>query len=120
MENFVQEPITVTVRDRDISVKPIKVKHLAKAARLVSPIAADLSTGGLSSLVNYPDQIIELIALVCDLPPDWIGELDAEEMLRILTPLIQVNMDFFVHKMMPALKELTASLSPVGPASSPS
>lgn len=122
MAEFFQDPITVTIRDRDILIKPVKVKHLSKAAKLVAPIAADVAKDGLSvaAFIEYPDQIIELVALVCDLPVDWVGELDLEEMLRILAPLIQVNMDFFVRRMVPAITDLTRNLSPVGQASLPS
>ncbi len=119
MADFFPTPTVITIRDRKIEIKPIPVKNLSKVAKLVSPIISEIGSGSvsLSTIIENADNIIELSSLVCNIDKEWVGELDASELLQIIMPVVEVNIDFFVHKMAPELEKVAQRISQIGQTS---
>ncbi len=130
-ETFFQEPRVVEIRGEKIEVRPLPVKHLAKAARLARPVMAMLAEVGgkfedgadmgdaVLRVLEEADEFIGLCAVGTGKGEDWIGELDPAELLRIASVVMEVNADFFIRRLMPVAQEAMESVAAkVGQASS--
>ena len=112
MTNFFAEPTTITLRDKTVSVSPLAVKNLSKAAKLATPIIGIFGQTGFSpiTVLENADTVIALTALASGESEDWVGELNGAELLALLQIVITVNSDFFIQTITPTLTELMQSV----------
>jgi hypothetical protein len=58
--------------------------------------------------------VIKATAIGCRKPVEWIGELEIDELTKLALAVIEVNADFFIRKVLPAvqtsMQNLTAKL----------
>lgn len=113
---FYVEPTKLTLRDKEILISPLKVKKLSQVAVEAAPLA-DMLAGEISPLhiLRNTDAVISLCALATDLEPEWVGELNAAELLELLTVVVETNSDFFIQTVMPLM---TKMVQKVGQAAS--
>ena len=111
-DTFFPEPKTVTVRDKTIEVSPLSVKNIGKAVTYVEPLIKELAENGVAPMVilKHTDEVIALCALATNQDADFLGELNAAELLSIITLVVQVNADFFVSAIMPQMTNLMKSV----------
>ena len=72
----------------------------------------------LTLLSTAYEPIINLMAELTGKSKDWLGELDLAEAVDVLAMLIEVNIDFFVKRLGPSLKNATVRFSQVKSLSS--
>ncbi|MCB1630603.1 MAG: hypothetical protein H7A12_07270 [Pseudomonadales bacterium] len=70
------------------------------------------------------DDLVRAVAIATDQTEDWLGELLPDEFLPLVTAVVEVNADFFVRRVLPALNAATeTTLATLGmtplPSSSP-
>lgn len=117
---FFTEPHHCSVRDRVLEVKPLPVRHLARAARHAEPLLralAELPETGAPSwldLMRHGDDLIALVSLATGLDEALVGDLDAAELIELAATVFEVNADFFTRRFLPAMHRLMA---PAGPPS---
>ncbi len=113
---FFAEPRHETIRGERIEIRPLPVKKLSAAARHAAPLLSRLDPNSgpatnMMALIAETDAIIALTALATDRDPDWIGELAADELLRLAAAVVEENADFFIHKMAPAIENIAARIN---------
>ena len=99
----------VTVRGEAITVSPLAVKNLAKVSKALFPLFSSFSVSGtvpMLTLLEHTDAVIEIVALATDKPVEFIGSLDIAELLMLVTPVLEVNSDFFVKAVAPQIQSL--------------
>lgn len=103
---------TVHAAGRDIAIGPIKVRHLPAFLAALGPLATALlaqkpegARGGAdlwpSLLENHSQRLIDATALGADVELDWLREQDAEVLLELAAAVVEVNVDFFVQRLVP-------------------
>lgn len=108
------QQIKVTLRSGDICVEPMKMAVIKKFSEAVKPVFGQLAEMATNKekQQNIPELITEhyddLAGLVCIASPvtkDAIDNMYPDEFIQLVGACIEVNADFFMKSLMPALKE---------------
>lgn len=127
LNTYVPEIRHPLIGGKTVTVAPLKVRQIPPFLRAAGPAAGLLFAGDLAGALGlHGEALIEAIAIATHEPADWLGDLDADEFLRLVGEVVEVNADFFAHRVSPALtatvdrltSALTAGETP-SPSSSP-
>ena len=115
MSNFFKEPKIVKILDTEVSVKPLVVKHIAKAAKAAGPVMAIVGSGDFNpmDLAEQADSVVTLVALATGQSEEWVGELDIGELAELLAAVITVNVNFFTQQALPKMTSLMKEVSTI-------
>lgn len=120
---------TINIGGKDVVINKMKVKHLPQIIAIAAPIMElirsrqqeieakkhnvkqgttfkkfELADVNLTKIVLYHNvQALQLVKVLCDEPPEFIDELDIEELIRLVSAIIEVNLDFFTRRALPSL-----------------
>ena len=119
---LIPEPVVVIVKGESITIRQMKMKQLPKIMRVVAPYYESLKltkekatkNGGaldlLGIVMSYIEPVSDTVAILVEKDRAWIDELDIDEMVRLLELVIEVNVDFFIQKVLPSLSRLVKEL----------
>lgn len=121
-EAVIETPVVeVELRGEKIEIGPLPMRHWPAFFRLTRQMGIDLNDESLDweqAIAEHGEQGIELMAIMCDRTPEWVGDRLADEFIDLLTATMTVNFDFFVRRVMvkfagvaPQLGLLTGRLS---------
>ncbi|SFM67288.1 DUF6631 family protein [Nitrosomonas communis] len=109
--------VEVTAGGEAIVITPIKVKELNAFLAAIQPVLGDLikkEIDVMALVLKSPEAVIKATAIGCRKSVDWINELGIDELAKLALAMIEVNTDFFVQKVLPAvqtgMQNLTAKL----------
>jgi hypothetical protein len=109
--------VEVTAGGETITITPIKVKELNIFLAAIQPVLGDLTRKEIDVMalvIKSPETVIKATAIGCRKPVEWIGELEIDELTKLALAVIEVNADFFIRKVLPAvqtsMQNLTAKL----------
>ena len=111
-----------TTAGEAVSIAPIRVRQLAAVVRAAEPVFGPLAAlkelppseqgeAFMSLLVAQLGDVVGLVAALTDRPADWFQELDLGDLAGIAGLAIEVNADFFVHRLLPMIGSLGAAMS---------
>lgn len=122
--------VKVSLNSGFIHVTPIKVKELSAFTKAVLPMIGafneETDQGALIAalLINHIDSIIKAVAIGVRESEDFINELEIDELAELITAVIEVNTDFFIHKALPKINQgverLGNKFNQAGPSSTSS
>src|SRR3569833_248681 len=99
----------------EIDVRPIRVGKLSafmKAVNGLLPAFNDLDNVDVTALViGHTDQVIDALAVALDVEHELIEQLDLADLITAVTAVIEVNADFFTHRLRPALEASIAAIA---------
>ena len=102
----------VTVAGRDVQVSPLKIRELAPVARALEPVApqlqrlldGELTAARILAFAIDADQFADAVAAAARLDRQWVGDLLGDDFVVLARAVIEVNLDFFVQRVVPALQ----------------
>lgn len=118
-----KEPITIG--GKSVTPKVIKVSQVGPVLRAIRPFNATIKTAMKNSaegndpaknfdvlevLEHHADNLIELVSTLTGEDKKFIGDLDLDDMIKITTAVMEVNLDFFIRKVLPLLSGEMARL----------
>ena len=113
----------VSIQAENLTIKPFKFGELPKVFKLVTPMAAALSTlqqnrdnpaTAIAGLIaNGGDSILDLMVIGSHKPREWIDNLDMDEGATLLTAILEVNADFFIQKVLPVIMDTASKVKTV-------
>lgn len=107
LPKIIPVPVFVTVGGKKIEVKTMRVKQLTKVMAEIQPFIGSFTTTDGANLplilLNHTDNVIGLVSTLTGEPIDWLGELGLDEMVLLFTAVVEVNLDFFIQKVLPAV-----------------
>lgn len=118
-------PRSVSVGGQRIDVTPIRVRELAAFAAAMRPLAQALADGVELPwlLAEHTGALIATVAVGARVETAWIEGLGLDELLDLAEAVIEVNADFFVHRLAPRLTQsaarISATLTAAGSSSTP-
>ncbi|AOS78350.1 hypothetical protein Q5W_04885 [Hydrogenophaga sp. PBC] len=123
-QTFPPAPKVVTVADTAIELTPIRLGELPRLLATVRPIAADLSAepDWFDLLARHGEAVLELLTLATRRERAWVNDLSLEEAVTLAAAVFEVNADFFVRRVVPAIQGAAQRLAPMlsaGTTSSP-
>ena len=110
--------VTLTIRDQDITISPLKVGEVGEFAEAVTPlidhlpaIVADQVSGEvvLGVITQHTQDALHAVAIASRQPIAWVRELMLDELLELATVCLEVNADFF-RRALPGMQSSGARL----------
>lgn len=128
-----QEVDTITVAGKTMTVNRIRMRQLPKVLELAQPMSALLfktkPTPGKGPKPNkdepldigklvmlHGNDLVQLIAEIQSygnegVDADWVGDLELDEVIALAGKVFEVNLDFFIQRVVPALSTALASVN---------
>lgn len=102
---------TVQFAGKSRPVPRIKVKHLNKVMSIIRPFANSLNKSGTTDgrdqiiglILEHSDGVVDLLALLFEVDRSQVEEADLDTMVEATSAVLEVNLDFFVQKVLPSL-----------------
>lgn len=88
------------------TVSPLTVGQIPSFARAIRPIAPALQGGEadwLGLLADHGDAVIAAVSIASSITPKDLAALGPDEFVALATACMEVNMDFFVRRLTPAV-----------------
>lgn len=117
LETMIPAPRTVTVGSEQVTIPPLKVKQLTQVLKLSKPLVPSLSAMGkgnadiVALVVDFPDQVVAIVAVLLNRDVAWVEELEVDSLVDLATAVVEVNLDFFIQKVLPSVLKAMAGLA---------
>jgi hypothetical protein len=111
---FSPEPMVVTLSGTALELTPIRLGELPRLLAVVRPLAEELSSDPdwLALLGRHGDAVLELLAITTRRERAWINDLSLEDAVQLASAAFEVNADFFVARIAPAIQGAAQRLTP--------
>lgn len=105
LANLIPQPVTVTAGGREVAVTPIRVRELPAFAAAVEPMLHEIASGtGVAELMTRDvESLIKAVVIGARLERAFVDDLELDELLNLAAAVLEVNADFFVRRLAPAL-----------------
>lgn len=117
-EYSVIKPIASEVQfgERRVSIAPLKVGQIPPFARALKGIESKFFSAVLEGdysclpalLADHGEGLISAAAVGSGLPVEELNNADADQFLALVVAVVKVNADFFVQRLIPAMKDAVA------------
>lgn len=105
------ETVLVTVAGVDLGVTPLVAREFAPFSRALRPIMDELPAlaGGridaatVLALMEQGDHLVQAVAIATRQSVEWVGGLEADELIVLVLAVMEVNANFFARRLMPQL-----------------
>ena len=114
---------TVRVGEEDIVIKNLKVGKITAVMVALQPIAHLLPKPGqtpekaplnmVALVIEHTPTVITLVSIVLDKPKEWVEDLDLDQLVDLFSKIVEVNLDFFIQKVLPSVLRAMGQLSGV-------
>ncbi|TCS71981.1 hypothetical protein EDC61_107119 [Sulfuritortus calidifontis] len=114
-QTFPPVPRVVTVAGTALELTPIRLGELPRLLAAVRPLAADLSAepDWFDLLARHGEAVLELLAITTRRERAWVNDLSLEEAVTLAAAVFEVNADFFVRRVAPAIQGAAQRLAPI-------
>ncbi|MFN3297759.1 DUF6631 family protein [Caldimonas sp.] len=113
-QTFPPAPKVVAVAGTTVELTPIRLGELPRLLAVVRPIASDLSAepDWLDLLARHGEAMLDLLALTTRRDRAWVNDLALDEAVTLAAAVFEVNADFFVGQLAPAIQGAAQRLAP--------
>jgi hypothetical protein len=122
LDTYINQPTLCLVGGKTLSVSPLKVRQIPGFTRAISPVMGPLMAGEILTAVAVAgDDLVRAVSIATGEQVEWLGDLDADDFVKLASKVLEVNADFFVHRLTPVISQVSESLSRIlGATHSPS
>ena len=106
---LVPETVTLTVAGVAVEVRPLTVGQIPAVLRALKGVdfSAGIAADDLPRLLEaHGEQLIEAVAIAVKRTTEFVSNLDPVEFLTLASKVVEVNADFFAHRLAPVLAEV--------------
>lgn len=128
LERLFPAPVTVVVAGIPVEIRQITIGQLPRFMRTAAPVLDALMKDGgadMAELLEHLDTVIDLVVIATGMERPRLDTLPAEDLLRLLEAMVEVNGRFFgealpafVMKLAAKGAEAMAGLTPSSSSSS--
>lgn len=99
-----------------ITVEAVRMRNLQALATAVQPIVGDVLDAvegrgdWLALVVDHTGRMCEALRCCSDATADQIAELSPAQFIELLSVAVELNTDFFIRRLMPAVRTRMESL----------
>lgn len=98
------QPRRVSLAGRDFDLLPLRMRQLPAFARHVEPVLPLLMGGRYIQLItDHSEAMLEAVAIATGADRTWLDDLYPDQFVELLTPVVEVNADFFGRRILPAV-----------------
>lgn len=113
---FPTAPTRVELSDGTaLEIGPVKLGQIPRLVAAVRPLTDKLNgePDWLALLLNHGDAVLELLAICTRRKREWVDELTLDDAVRLCTAVFEVNVDFFVAQVAPAIQGAVKRFDPI-------
>lgn len=113
LKTLTREPARIEIAGEALAITPLRVKQIPGFVREIGPALAGLSGGNpdwISLLGVYGDSLINAVAIAVGRDAAWVGNLELDDLLRLIAAVAEVNADFFAQRVAPLLDTVMARI----------
>lgn len=115
----------VTVAGEVLRITPFKAGQLPRVFKAVDPISAyiyqaftnniegNAATVITSIMAQGGDNVLELASIGARKPRAWVDDLELDELIAVVSAVLEVNVSFFVQKVLPTITNSLAKVAQV-------
>ncbi len=110
---FPPQPQSLEIAGDTLALTPIRVGEVPALLAAIKPIAQHLVNGDpdwLALLTEHGDAILDALAIAARRPREWVEALSLDDAVQLATALFEVNVDFFVQRVVPAIQSAAARI----------
>ncbi len=110
---FPPQPQSLEIAGDTLALTPIRVGEVPALLAAIKPIAPHLVNGDpdwLALLTEHGDAILDALAIATRRPREWVEALSLDDAVQLATALFEVNVDFFVQRVVPAIQSAAARI----------
>lgn len=113
LETFAPTPRIVVLNDgRQVPILPLRLGQMPAFTVAAKAAAPSLfSADYLTILEDHPTDAMAMIGIVTDLSPGDIAALWQDETVALLSTIYEVNSDFFIQRLRPAMTKAAGDAS---------
>ncbi|BAO82914.1 hypothetical protein SMCB_0686 [Serpentinimonas maccroryi] len=113
-KTFPSAPVVVTLSGIALELTPIRLGELPRLLAVVRPLAEEISSDPdwMALLGRHGDAVLDLLAITTRRERAWINDLSLEDAVQLAAAVFEVNADFFVARINPAIQGAAQRLAP--------
>lgn len=116
LTKIIPESNIVVAGGKNIEIKTMKVKQLSATIKAIQPFAAAFkaqrdSFDAAEIVMSHTDSVVDLVVILTGETKEFVEELGIDELVILFTKLVEVNLDFFIQKVLPLLSGAMGRLS---------
>lgn len=113
-KTFPPEPVVLTLAGTALELTPIRLGELPRLLTIVRPLAEELSgePDWIVLLARHGESVLDLLAITARRERAWINDLSLEDAVQLAAAVFEVNADFFVAHVVPAIQCVAQRLAP--------
>lgn len=116
LTKIIPETNIVVAGGKNIEIKTMKVKQLSATIKAIQPFAAAFkaqrdSFDAAEIVMSHTDSVVDLVVILTGETKEFVEELGIDELVILFTKLVEVNLDFFIQKVLPLLSGAMGRLS---------
>ncbi len=118
LEALMPRPRLLAIAGLALEVRPMVSVQFPPFLRAAGPILAEVSIDApdwLYLLQEHGERLFEALAVATKQPREWVEALAGDDLIRLAVIVLEVNADFFVRRMVPALTEAANALAALLP-----
>lgn len=112
-------PHELTIAGEALAVLPLRVGQIPPFLRAAGPLIAEIGLARpdwLYLLAEHGERLVAAIGIAVGRPAEWVAALEPDEAIRLAAAVLEVNADFFMRRMAPAMESLAQALERALPA----
>ena len=114
-KTFPPAPVAVTISGTALELTPIRLGELPRLLAVARPIADEITSNPdwVSLLGRHGDAVLDLLALATRRERAWVNDLSLDDAVQLAAAVFEVNADFFVARVVPAIQGAAQRLAPM-------
>jgi hypothetical protein len=113
-KTFPPEPVVLTLSGTVLELTPIRLGELPRLLAVVGPLVEELvgDPDWIALLGRHGESVLDLLAITTRRERAWVNDLSLEDAVQLAAAVFEVNADFFVAHVVPAIQGAAQRLAP--------
>ena len=115
LATLIPPPVTLTIGGEPLEITPFRVGKLPAMARACAPFMAVLKPGKpvdwFALVAEHGEGVFAALAIATGKPQEWVENLTADDAILLAQTVIEVNADFFIRHVLPAVTQAAEKMT---------
>jgi hypothetical protein len=114
-------PHTLEIAGETLELTPLKIGELPAFVRAIHPFAQHIGVevDWLALFGERGEDVVVALAVAARRPREWVAQLSLDVAIQLAEAVFEVNADFFIRQVTPALLRLAERIGTLGESAGP-
>ncbi|OED39004.1 hypothetical protein AB833_17340 [Chromatiales bacterium (ex Bugula neritina AB1)] len=111
---FGTPPTSLELAEETLEIAPIRVGDIPKLLTAIQPFSEQLLAEQIdwfAIVTHHGERLLQAMAIAARKPLQWVEALALDDAIQLATALFEVNADFFIQRVMPALRQAATRIN---------